>query len=124
MQVSGTLRDYEFKGDAIMKYLALAILPLTAISLFGAADEPDKRIRESATVLQEITAAKDKGIPEDLLAKAKCVGVIPNLKRAGLGIGGKYGKGVVVCRASGASGWSAPETVRIEGGSIGFQIGE
>jgi len=55
------------------------------------------------------------------LQKAQCVGVIPNLKRAGFIVGAKYGKGVVTCRTSG--GWSAPEIARIEGGSIGLQIG-
>jgi lipid-binding SYLF domain-containing protein len=106
-----------------MKYAIFAILPLTVIALYGAGQEPEKRIRESANVLNEIMAAKDKGIPEDLLEKARCVGVIPNLKRAGFVVGGKYGKGVVVCRTTGPEGWSAPETVRVEGGSIGFQIG-
>jgi lipid-binding SYLF domain-containing protein len=65
--------------------------------------------------------AKDNGIPEDLLGKAQCVGVIPNLKRAGFIVGAKYGKGLVTCRAGGS--WSAPEMVRIEGGSVGLQIG-
>ena len=83
----------------------------------------EKRITESATVLNEILTAKDKGIPDDLLEKARCVGVIPSLKRAGFIVGAKYGKGVVVCRAPERRGWSAPSTVRIEGGSVGFQIG-
>ncbi len=104
-----------------MKYGASLMLMLTTAMWCGAADNPDKRITESATVLNEIMGAKDKGIPEDLLGKAQCVGVIPNLKRAGFIVGGKYGKGVVTCRT--AQGWSAPEVVRVEGGSIGFQIG-
>jgi len=88
----------------------------------GAADNsPEKHIRESAAVLNEIMSAKDRGIPEDLLEKAKCVGIIPNLKRAGFIVGAKYGKGLVTCRVNG--GWSAPEFVRVEGGSIGLQIG-
>jgi lipid-binding SYLF domain-containing protein len=64
----------------------------------------------------------DKGIPGDLLDKAECVGIIPGLKKAGLGLGGKYGKGIVMCR-QGKKGWSAPSFVTIEGGSVGFQIG-
>jgi lipid-binding SYLF domain-containing protein len=55
------------------------------------------------------------------LQKAQCVGIIPNLKRAGFIVGAKYGKGIVTCRTG--TGWSAPEIVRIEGGSIGLQIG-
>jgi SH3 domain-containing YSC84-like protein 1 len=80
-----------------------------------------KRVTASAEVLSEILHAKDRGIPEDLIAKARCVGIVPSLKRAGFIVGAKYGKGEVVCRT--ARGWSAPATIRIEGGSFGFQIG-
>jgi len=103
------------------KYCIGLLLPLTAAFLYGGEASTEKRITESATVLSEIMHAKDKGIPDDLLDHAQCVGVIPNLKRAGFIVGAKYGKGVVTCRAD--SAWSAPSTVRIEGGSIGLQIG-
>jgi SH3 domain-containing YSC84-like protein 1 len=86
-------------------------------------DESNKRIRESALVLSEIMGAGDKGIPHDLLQKAQCVGIVPNLKRAGFVIGGQYGKGVVTCRVPEHEGWSGVSTVRVEGGSIGLQIG-
>jgi lipid-binding SYLF domain-containing protein len=101
-------------------YMAVVLAPLT-LAVMYAAGEPEKRINESAAVLTEIMGAKDRGIPEDLLEKSQCVGIIPSLKRAGFIVGAKYGKGVVVCRTT--SGWSAPANVRIEGGSIGFQIG-
>ena len=92
--------------------------------LFGdAMEDTNKRIHESATVLSEILHAGDKSIPEDLLHHAQCVGIIPNLKRAGFIVGGKYGKGVVTCRVPNERGWSAPSTVRVEGGSVGLQIG-
>ena len=65
--------------------------------------------------------APDKGIPEDLLGRANCVAIVPGLKRLGFIVGAKYGKGVLTCRT--VEGWSAPSTIRIEGGSIGFQIG-
>ncbi|HEV2688684.1 MAG TPA: lipid-binding SYLF domain-containing protein [Bryobacteraceae bacterium] len=105
-----------------MKYCIGLLLPLTLAFLYGSNEvTAQKRISESAGVLSDIMQTKDKGIPEDLLEKAQCVGIVPNLKRAGFVIGAKYGKGVVVCRTS--SGWSAPSTVRIEGGSVGLQIG-
>src|ERR1700722_17235773 len=65
--------------------------------------------------------SKDRSIPRDLLAKAQCVGIVPSLKRAGFIVGAKYGKGEVGCRT--ARCWSGPSTLRIEGGSFGFQIG-
>jgi lipid-binding SYLF domain-containing protein len=81
----------------------------------------EKRFREAALVFGEIMQAPDKGIPKDLLDRAACVAVVPGLKRAGFIVGAKYGKGVLTCRTAG--GWSALATIRIEGGSIGFQIG-
>jgi lipid-binding SYLF domain-containing protein len=64
----------------------------------------------------------DKGIPADLLDKSECVAIVPGLKKGGLGIGGKYGKGVIMCRKSDRN-WTAPSFITIEGGSIGLQIG-
>jgi SH3 domain-containing YSC84-like protein 1 len=106
-----------------MKYAAgLAILSIAPMMY---AVEPEsgaqKRVTASAEVLSEILHAKDRGIPEDLIARAQCVGIVPSLKRVGFIVGAKYGKGEVVCRT--ARGWSAPSTIRIEGGSFGFQIG-
>jgi lipid-binding SYLF domain-containing protein len=94
----------------------LALTPLMA-----ADNEPAKRLGEAATVFSEIMATPDKGIPEDLLENAHCIVIVPELKTAAFVIGGKYGKGYMSCRSK--SGWSAPGTVRIEGGSVGFQIG-
>lgn len=109
-----------------MKKLSLFAVALSFGAMAFAAEsktEVVKRINESAAVFQEINATPDKGIPQDLLEKAKCVGIVPNLKRAGFIVGGKYGKGVLVCRASNGRGWTGPSTIRVEGGSVGFQIG-
>ena len=97
---------------------ALALTPLLA-----ADNEPAQRLKDAATVLSEVMATPDKGIPEDLLANAHCIVIVPDLKTAAFVFGGKYGKGYVSCRRPSGAGWSAPATVRIEGGSIGFQIG-
>jgi SH3 domain-containing YSC84-like protein 1 len=99
---------------------ALATAPLMADDHDKVSDH-DKRFKESATVLSEIMGAGDQGIPQDLLENAHCIGIVPNLKRAGFIIGGQYGKGVLTCRS--ATGWTAPSTIRVEGGSIGLQIG-
>jgi lipid-binding SYLF domain-containing protein len=82
----------------------------------------DGRLREAALVLREMTSGADSGIPESLLAKAQCVAIVPGVKRAALGFGGQYGRGYLSCRLA-AGGWSAPGGIRVEGGSVGFQIG-
>jgi len=107
-----------------MKIFGLAAAAVSTVVLCQAAESKAdvvKRINEAATVFEEINSAPDKGIPQDILEKAQCIGIVPNLKRAGFIVGGKYGKGILVCRT--ANGWSAPATVRVEGGSIGLQIG-
>jgi len=80
------------------------------------------RLDASAEVLTDMMHAADKGIPQDLMNKAQCVVVVPNMKKAGFIFGAKYGRGYAVCRRRGA-GWSAPAGMRIEGGSFGLQIG-
>ena len=103
---------------ATMMATALAFAPLMATD-----DEPAQRLGDAAAVLSDIMATPDKGIPEDLLANAHCIVIVPDLKTAAFVVGGKYGKGYLSCRRTGERGWSAPATVRIEGGSVGFQIG-
>ncbi len=102
----------------ILLTATLAIAPLLALD-----SEPAKRLDEAAAVFAEIMDIPDKGIPQDMLANAHCIVIVPELKTAAFVVGGKYGKGYVSCRKKGGPGWSAPGTVRIEGGSVGFQIG-
>src|SRR4029077_3488914 len=112
-----------FKESSPMKQVILRVFLALPLMADNQIDEHTKRIHESAAVFGEIMQADDKGIPQDLLQNAQCVGVVPNLKRAGFIVGGKYGKGVLTCRTLGPAGWSAPSSIRIEGGSVGFQIG-
>jgi lipid-binding SYLF domain-containing protein len=105
-----------------MKSLIIMGLVVTS-SLLAADMEPGKRLREAASVFSEVMATPDKGIPQDLLEKAHCIVIVPGLKTGAFIVGGKYGKGYLSCRNKSGSGWSAPGTVRIEGGSVGFQIG-
>src|ERR1700757_2306640 len=97
---------------------AIAITPMIAKD-----NESAKRLNDAATVFSEVMSAPDKGIPQEMLEHAHCIVIVPNMKTAAFVVGGKYGKGYLSCRNNGKAGWSAPGTVRIEGGSVGFQIG-
>jgi lipid-binding SYLF domain-containing protein len=79
------------------------------------------RVENAVAVFDEVMSMGDKSIPIDLLKKAQCVAIVPGLKKGAIVVGGKYGRGFVSCRKDG--GWSAPAGIRMEGGSIGFQIG-
>ncbi len=103
----------------------LLVLFMCASAAAGTQKERDdelKRLARATEVFREIMRTPDKGIPGDLLDKAECVAIVPGMKKGGLGIGGRYGKGVVMCRQSNRS-WSAPSFLTVEGGSIGLQIG-
>lgn len=97
---------------------AVAVTPVRA-----ADDDAAQRLNEAAVVFSEIIATPDRSIPRDLVEKAHCIVIVPELKTAAFVFGGKYGKGFISCRKAAGSGWSAPGAVRIEGGSVGFQIG-
>jgi lipid-binding SYLF domain-containing protein len=102
-----------------MKMILVATLAVAPLLAKG--NDSVKRLDEAAMVFSEVMATPDKGIPEDLLARAHCIVIVPGEKAAAFLIGAKYGKGYVSCRRDG--GWSAPGTVIVEGGSFGFQIG-
>jgi lipid-binding SYLF domain-containing protein len=81
------------------------------------------RLDASLDTIVDMTHAADKGIPQDLMEHAHCVIVIPGMKKAGFIFGAKYGRGFASCRRPNNAGWSAPAAMRVEGGSVGFQIG-
>jgi lipid-binding SYLF domain-containing protein len=104
-----------------MKFRLIAGFVLGATLASAASDAP-KRLQQATIAFKEVMGIPDKAIPQDLLNKAQCIVIVPDLKKGAFFIGGKYGRGFVSCRKSGA-GWSAPGAVRVEGGSVGLQFG-
>ena len=107
-------------------YKHLLIVSLAGLGLVlpaWASDRDDDigRIQKATRVFHEIMATPDKGIPRDLLEKARCVAIIPGEEKLAFIFGGNYGKGLATCRTG--NGWSAPMFVAVGGGSVGFQIG-
>ena len=115
-------RYYGFMRLSIFT-LALA---LGCAPLFGAADKSktEERLSDAAALFSEIMGTPDRALPQSLLDKSACIILVPDLKKAGvLILGAKYGRGFSICRKAGGAGWGAPAAIRIEGGSIGPQIG-
>jgi SH3 domain-containing YSC84-like protein 1 len=105
-----------------MKTLLRVVLFAIALSSVAFASEAaSSRLASATTVLNEIMATPDSGIPTEIIGSAKCVAVVPSLLKGGFVIGGAHGRGMATCRT--ATGWSAPAPLTTTGGSIGLQIG-
>lgn len=88
------------------------------------AGKQEERLEDARLVFQQIMDTPDKGIPEDLLHRAACIGIIPSVKKIAFGFGGRHGAGYVICRKNNGTGaWGAPSGFSISGGSFGLQIG-
>jgi len=101
------------------------VLLLTVFAVGGlrAQNEAIERCLTAAQVLEEVMSIPDRAIPNEFINKAHCIAIVPSVKKGGFIVAGRYGVGVISCRGKGGQGWTAPSTVRIEGGSVGLQIG-
>jgi SH3 domain-containing YSC84-like protein 1 len=105
----------------ILRFAVLAAMLLPAV--YSGPKDSEKRLTAATETVTEIMGTPDKSIPQDLLNRSECAIVVPGMKKGAFVIGGKYGRGFIVCRKSNGVGWGPPAGVRVEGGSFGFQIG-
>lgn len=110
------------------KEISALLVVVLALAICGWAQTDDerskvtKRMDDASADLNRLTSAPDNGIPQTILADAKCVAIIPSLVKGGFVFGAEHGRGVATCRV--ASGrWSAPAFFTLTGGSWGAQIG-
>jgi len=101
----------------------ISALILSVACLSAAQSDAPARLQAAADVFKEVMSISDKAIPQDLLNKSECIIVVPGMKQGAFIVGAKYGRGFVSCRSKSGVGWGAPGSVRIEGGSFGFQAG-
>ncbi len=103
----------------------LLVVLISAVATFAADDvREEDRVKDAGVVLKEILNIPDD-IPQDLIDKAECVIILPSVKKGAFGIGGSYGRGIMVCRSGEhyKGKWGAPALYALEGISIGFQLG-
>ncbi len=110
-----------------MKTLKLIMLPaLLSICIVMASATVDgsketEKIHSAVNVLKDFTKMKET-IPHQLISEYKGIVIIPKLINAGIGIGGKRGKGIALVKLEDGR-WSDPVFVTLTGGSIGLQLG-
>jgi lipid-binding SYLF domain-containing protein len=104
--------------------LASTLIALIAgVAPATAEDKGPRRLEACTEVIQEVLGIPEN-VPRDLLDRSYCVGVVPSVKKFALGVGGRYGKGAVVCRVDEGRGpWGPPLMITLGGGSVGLQIG-
>lgn len=103
-----------------MKRVTLILFFLTFCATAFAGES---QLQKATNVVNEIMGAPDRGIPDELLERAVCVGIVPSQLKFALGFGGTYGRGMLVCRRGGNGTWGPPSMFTLGGGSFGFQIG-
>src|SRR6266446_3599788 len=108
------------KTPLVMLLTCTLLIPAFAVN----DKKEEDRVKESGVVLKEILNIPDD-IPQDLLDRAECVVILPSVKKAAFGIGGSYGRGVMICRSGlhYTGSWGAPALYALEGLNIGFQLG-
>ncbi len=111
-----------FLEDYSMRMKLLTMFALGA-GLLSAQSDATTRLGVAAETFKEVMDTPDKSIPQDLLNKAQCIVIVPGLKKGAFIFGAKYGRGFVSCRKKDGVGWSAPGSIRVEGGIVGLQIG-
>jgi lipid-binding SYLF domain-containing protein len=103
----------------------VVVVLMSVVATLAASDErEEERVKDAGVVLKEILNIPDN-IPQELLDKAECVIILPSVKKGAFGIGGSYGRGVMICRSGEhyTGKWGAPALYALEGVSIGFQLG-
>jgi lipid-binding SYLF domain-containing protein len=101
--------------------ITLLLVVGASVAAAAASNSETTRVADAARVIRELRSAPDNGIPERIWDRARCVAVMPGVKKAAFLVGGEFGKGVVSCKTR--NGWSAPVFLRLEKGSFGAQIG-
>jgi len=108
------------------KFIAyfLTLLFAAAPALAANDEKEAERVKDSGEVMKEILNIPDD-IPQDLLDKAECLVILPSVKKGAFGVGGSYGRGVMICRGGQhyTGKWGPPALYALEGISIGFQLG-
>lgn len=99
------------------------ILVLLASSLAFAAQLPETVLTNAAAVLKDMTQQPDSEQLKSILKDAHGIAIFPSVIKAGLGIGGRYGEGVVLRRDTSTGTWYGPYFVEMKGLSYGLQAG-
>ncbi len=123
--INGTemLKRRSWTKISIMPAALVFLLLFLPTYSFGGSMELEARLSECADIFHDMMKAPDAGIPKDLIKRTRAVVIFPSVLKAGLGVGGHYGKGVILRRHPRTGKWGPPAFLTLVGGSFGWQIG-
>lgn len=110
--------------NACFPLLASVLLVVFAVQVWGGNKTKDEDTLINATgVLQGMLS--DKNISREVMGKAECIVILPEVKRVGLVVGGSGGRGPMLCRTGATFNgrWSAPAMYTVGSMSAGLQVG-
>jgi lipid-binding SYLF domain-containing protein len=99
-----------------------AVLLLLSAEAASAGTQETKVLESAAEVIAALSDDAGCGIPRSLMRRAAGVAIVPNVRKAGLVIDVRAGRGVVLARMP-DGGWSNPVFVSLKGGGVGGQAG-
>lgn len=102
--------------------ISIALLAAMVVTTAAAESKAAKRVNNAIEVLQQFTEIPEQAIPQEILRDAYGVAILPGVIKIGYGIGGRFGRGVLMVRNADGS-WSNPAFISLGGGSLGLQIG-
>src|SRR4051794_41931772 len=102
-----------------MKIRNIVLALACSASLFASKEDVVKRLNTSAEVFNDIMKTPDKGIPREILERAACIVIVPDMKKGGFIVGAKYGKGFMTGKNGGR--WGGPPPGKGGGGRLGGQ---
>ena len=95
---------------------------LSLCSNVYAQSSQERRMDDATDVLDQILRIPEQSVPPVLLSRAYAIAVFPNVRKLGVLIGVRRGKGILVVRNDDNS-WSNPSFITLTGGSLGLQVG-
>jgi SH3 domain-containing YSC84-like protein 1 len=111
------------KSVSIILYVTVFVFVVSPEVCFAQKIELEHRLSDCTAVIKDMLTAPDRGIPHDLLKRSRAIIILPSVVKAGLGVGGHYGKGVVLRRNPRTGKWGPPAFLTLIGGSFGWQVG-
>ncbi len=96
---------------------------LVALPCYAVSARLLERLELSQNAFKELMESRDQSVPQDLLNKCEAIVIFPRTLNIAWGLGGQYGKGVLLRHDREKHDWGNPAFYTIGGITLGPQIG-